>query len=203
MILFHLIINSRCIDVTCIGKWAQVSIDETDNLRASSAKNTETWDPYEDDATKKSRNAQQITNLVVQGSNGISYCIQYRDQSHQIVQPETPKLSNNTKQNLEHIQNKLQINIFAKECPIVDKNVFGGSDQYSTKSKINPKRELLSSYFTYMGPCQAALTDAASVSKAPSTCTIFHFRDMIFVILVVMINFTWPILYIFYPHEAS
>ena len=194
---------SLWIDVTCIGKWAEASLDGTDNLRDNSAKNTETWDAYEDDTPKKSRNAQQLTNLVVRGSNGISYCIQYRDQSHQIVQPETPKPSNNTKQNLKHIQNKLQINIFAKECPIINNDVFGDHDDYSTKSKIKPNRELLSSYFTYMGPCQAALTDAASVSQAPSSCMISHFRDMIFVILVNILKSTWPILYIFYPHEAS
>ena len=145
----------------------------------------------------------QLTNVIIRGNNGISYCIQYRDQSRQVLQIEKQMMSNDTKQDQMHIQKSLQIKIFAKECPMMSHNVLLGSDQYSNKKRLDPRRELLSSRFSYEGPCQAALTDAASVSKASSNHMNFHFNGIFLVILVVILNPTRPVLYIFYPHAAS
>ena len=144
-----------------------------------------------------------LTNLIVQGNNGISYCIQYRDETPQMPQSETIKLSNGSKLVSTNQQKRLLLHIFPSECPLVNKNLFGQSDKYSPKKKITPSRKILSSYFTYKGPCQAALTDAASVSKASTNLIIFNVNKIFYVISVVILNYTWSVLYIFYLHEAS
>ena len=144
-----------------------------------------------------------LTNLIVQGNNGISYCIQYRDETKQIPQSETIKLTNGSKLVSTERHKRLLVDIFPRECPLVNKNLLGQSDKYSPKKKITPSRKILSSYFTYKGPCQAALTDAASVSKASSNQINFNFNKLFYVILVVLLNYAWSVLYIFYLHEAS
>ena len=146
-------------------------------------------------------NPTQLTNLIVQGNNGMAYCIQYRDQDHPIIQPD--HVSNDTKQDQSHKKKSLQINIFAKACPTLNQDVLFGSDQFTTKKKLNPRREILSSHFKYKGPCQAALTDAASVSKASSKVSNFDLYKIFHVIMVVILNSTLTILYIFHPHETS
>lgn len=141
--------------------------------------------------------------MIVQGNNGISYCIQYRDETRQIPQSENIKLTNGSKQIPTNQQKRLQLDILPKECPLVNPDLFSQSDKYSSKKKVTPSRKILSSYFTYKGPCQAALTDAASVSKASSNHINFNFNKLFYVILVVILNYTWSVLYIFYLHEAS
>ena len=144
-----------------------------------------------------------LINLIVQGNNGISYCIQYRDETHQMPQSAIMKLSNDSKLVSTNRQKRLLLDIFPRQCPLVNQNLFSQSDKYSSENKMTLSRKILSSYFTYKGPCQAALTDAASVSKVSSNHTNFSFNKLFYVILVVILNYTWSVLYIFYLHEAS
>ena len=126
-----------------------------------------------------------LTNLIVQGNNGISYCIQYHDETHQIQQSETIKSSNGSKIVSTERQKRLLLEIFPRQCPLINQDLFSQSDKYSSKKKIAPSRKILSSHFSYKGPCQAALTDAASVSKASSNHINFNFNKLFYVILVV------------------
>merc|ERR1712062_236375 len=165
--------------------------------------NSPEWEPLKESSTKKNWDAKMLTNLIVQGNNGISYCIQYRDETHQIQQSETIKLSNGSKLVPTDKQKRLLLDIFPRQCPLVNQDLFSQFDKYSAKKKMTLSRTILSSYFTYKGPCQAALTDAASVSKASSNHINFNFNKLFYVILVVTLNYTWSVLYIFYLHEAS
>ena len=191
------------LDATCIGKWSQDSFDDGVDSKSSSSTDSEGWNTHDQGAMKRLAKPGQLTNLIIRGNNGISYCIQYRDQSRQVLQFEKQMMSNDTKQDQMPIQKSLQIKILARECPMMSHNVLLGSDQYSNKKRFEPRREILSSRFSYEGPCQAALTDAASVSKASSNHMNFHLNGIFLVILVVILNPTRPVLYIFYPHAAS
>jgi hypothetical protein len=129
-------------------------------------------------------NTNQITNLIVRRRNGLSYCIQYRDKKDPASYPKSKKVSNATIQQFMYHQNILEIRISSKGCP--DPALFI-SARAPAQKKQNSKDIMLSSTFKYNGPCQAALTDAASVSKAPSSRLSLNLKQTFNVITVVTI----------------
>ena len=81
-------------------------------------------------------------------------------------------------------QKFLEIKISPKGCP--DSTLFK-SGRAPTQKKEHSKGSMLSTTFKYKGPCQAALTDAASVYKASSLRLSLNLKQKFNVIMVVTI----------------
>ena len=179
-------------DVTCVGKWSHSSKHYTENMIQRSTTKTNYAVPKtfgkqeEPDSSvwENLPNTNQLTNLIVRRRNGLSYCIQYRDKRDPASYPKSKKVSNDTLQRLMHQQMFLEILISPKGCP--DPTLFI-SEQAQDTMKEYLKESVLSSTFKYKGPCQAALTDAASVSKASSSRLSLNLNQKFNVIMVVTI----------------
>ena len=135
---------------------------------------------------------KQITNLIVRRRDGNSYCIQYLDNGRIPSNQKRLKSSNESKTELIDNKEFLEINIVPKECPILTRNnFFGFGPEHQRRKTLHGKWKsrgsILSNTLGYRGPCQAALTDAASVSKASLTQLFLSFKKSFNVIMVVIL----------------
>ena len=172
--------------MTCVGQWSHtLGYDRNRNHPTSAQDGNE----HKDIEVPDNNRFTEIKNLLVRSRNGRSYCIQYSHQEQK--QPQNTTL--NTK-GLKSHQRLFKANIFHAGCHSLnyDRNVDSGNTlMHKTTKEISG---VLSNTFTYKGPCQAALTDAASVSKANVSQISFNTKGNLNVILVVVINILMCIL---------
>ena len=129
-------------------------------------------------------NTKQFSNLIVRRRNGISYCIQYRDKLDPLLYLDRKIDSNNSIHHLNYPKKFLEIRMPSKGCSGLAPS---SSRSVPMQKKEGSRGSILSNTFKFKGPCQAALTDAASVSKAPSFRISLSSNAKFIVIMVVTI----------------
>ena len=134
------------------------------------------------------------TNLIVRRSDGKSYCIQYVQKSDEKSRTDVSQFGNGTRLQATDMMLELHVGIFQNACPFDNIKNLRTLNQDKIEAKETSKERLLSGSFKYTGNCQAALTDAASVSKATSSKPSLNFNDRLIVILVV----TLPVLFLYF-----
>merc|ERR1739844_818655 len=119
------------------------------------------------------------------GSDGKSYCIQYVHKSDEKSSTDVSQFANSTRLQATDMMLELHVGIFQNACPSDSIKKHHTLNRDRIEAKEASKEGLLSGSFDYTGNCQAALTDAASVSKATSAKPNSNFNDRLIVILVV------------------
>ena len=148
----------------------------------------------ERDVSKPEGIAKTATNLIVRRSDGKSYCIQYVHKSDDKSRTDVSQFANGTRLQATDMMLELHVGIFQNACPSGNIKNLHTLNHDKIEAKETSKERLLSGSFKYTGNCQAALTDAASVSKATSAKPNLNFNDRLIVILVV----TLPALFLYF-----
>ena len=194
-----LILKFLVIDVTCVGRWIQSLNYDAEQSHDPFAQGEEGYDHDHADVHvsihwKSVNIPKEVTNLIVRGSDRNSYCIQYSSKKNKRSYPIRGKVSNDTDQELKFHKSLLEVKVFKKECHSFDQDnlvVLKGNLIQRNKAKLGI---LMSNNFIYKEPCQAALTDAASISKAALSKISLNKQGRLSVIMVLILP---GILYIF------
>ena len=141
-------------------------------------------DSYDNSQRENALDTKQFSNLIVRRRNGISYCIQYRDKLDPLSYLDPKKDSNDTMNHLNYPNTLLEIRMPSKGCSGL---ALSSSRNVPMQKKESSRGSILSNTFKFKGPCQAALTDAASVSEAPTFRIYLSYNAKFNVIMVVTI----------------
>ena len=144
-------------DVTCVGEWPTKELYQSVVTSGSADQRTAfSSKPTSSDGVERT--------LIVKSRSG-AYCIKYV--SNQTVRDETQNRTNQQ-------QGFLKMKIFNGEC---------GTSEAAAAS---PQLLLQSDRLSFRGPCQEALTDAATVSRASITLFQCQQRIRVFCLIAVM-----------------
>ena len=142
-------------DVTCVGEWPTKELYQSVVTSGSADQRTAfSSKPTPSDGAERT--------LIVKSRNG-AFCINYV--SNQTVRDET--------------QNRTQ----QKQQEFLKMKIFNGECGTSVAAATSPQLLLQSDRLSFRGPCQEALTDAATVSRA--SITPFHCQHRIRLLLCV------------------